>query len=306
MSTFLVGSDIKKQLLINIHKANTNIFIASAFVKAAAFEELCKTMTTKFNQTPVLIVRWDLNDLLLGASDLEIYNIAKQYGWKIYINFKLHAKVYIVDNLCMVGSSNLTNRGLMGGDKIRNIESVLQVENQKNINEWFISLINKSHLLNDDLYKKNFLEVNSKKKKKIKEERETYSKDFLLSLELKIKLYTKDLFWSEKPSFDITNTDFIHDVELLGININDLLSSEVIKKEFLESYAWLWLQRNIQEEKYFGELSQLLHNSLLDDPVPYRKTVKILLRNLLTWANILLPEVIIVDRPNHSQRIRLL
>ena len=49
-----------------------------------------------------------------------------------------------------------------------------------------------------------------------------------------------------------------------------------------------------------------LHNALVEDPKPYRREVKELLSNLLSWVEELEMEEIVIDRPNYSQRIRIL
>ena len=72
--------------------------------------------------------------------------------------------------------------------------------------------------------------------------------------------------------------------------------------------AYLWLLSVLAEnsnELYFGELTQLLHDTLVEDPRPYRKDVKVLLINLLGWINELDMEEVIIDRPRHSQRLRI-
>ena len=79
---------------------------------------------------------------------------------------------------------------------------------------------------------------------------------------------------------------------------------------FSETKCYLWLKEELKKkdnhELYFGEATALLHNVLLNDPKPYRKEVKDLLSNLLSWITALDCEEIVVDRPNHSQRIRLI
>lgn len=56
---------------------------------------------------------------------------------------------------------------------------------------------------------------------------------------------------------------------------------------------------------YFGELSASLHNTVVSDPKPYRKDIKIMLGNLLRLIEELEMEEIVIDRPNYSQRIRM-
>ena len=53
----------------------------------------------------------------------------------------------------------------------------------------------------------------------------------------------------------------------------------------------------------FGAISSRLHNAILDDPIPYRKEVKVLVANLYSWFE-LMPETFEVSRPRHSQVIR--
>ena len=56
---------------------------------------------------------------------------------------------------------------------------------------------------------------------------------------------------------------------------------------------------------YFGQLTAELHDALVEDPKPYRKDVKTLLANLLAWTQALRMEEVVIDKPSHSQRVRL-
>jgi hypothetical protein len=60
-------------------------------------------------------------------------------------------------------------------------------------------------------------------------------------------------------------------------------------------------------EVYFGALSAALHDWLVEDPAPYRREVKVLVKNIYGWvANLSASSIgLCVDRPNHSERIRL-
>ena len=72
--------------------------------------------------------------------------------------------------------------------------------------------------------------------------------------------------------------------------------------------CYLWLLNLVKnqspQEMYFGAATAALHNALLNEPKPYRKEVKQLLSNLLTWIDELEVSELLVDRPNHSQRVR--
>ena len=82
----------------------------------------------------------------------------------------------------------------------------------------------------------------------------------------------------------------------------------VVKDAFRWSNAYLWLLNVLKENDgcmYFGAISEKLHNSLVSDPKPYRKDVKLLLSNMLNLITLLQMDEIVIDRPNYSQRIRL-
>jgi hypothetical protein len=70
-----------------------------------------------------------------------------------------------------------------------------------------------------------------------------------------------------------------------------------------------WLTRELSAvedgQLYFGAIAAKLHEALIDDPRPYRRDVKTLLVNLLSWIK-LYPECgLQVDRPGYSERVRL-
>ena len=70
----------------------------------------------------------------------------------------------------------------------------------------------------------------------------------------------------------------------------------------------MWLVNKLKElpnsEIYFGALSAELHKVIINDPKPFRKEIKNLQSNLLNWITELKMDDVIIDRPNHSQRIR--
>lgn len=81
---------------------------------------------------------------------------------------------------------------------------------------------------------------------------------------------------------------------------------EQLRNSLRWSTAYLWLIDVVVEkngEIYFGELASKLHDSLVTDPKPYRKDVKMLLANLLQMIVALDMPEIGVDRPNYSQRV---
>ena len=83
-----------------------------------------------------------------------------------------------------------------------------------------------------------------------------------------------------------------------------------IKENFLKSTIFNWLIARIKksenQEIYFGSLSSIIHDSLLDDPKPYRQDVKKLQANLYSFLKYYKPNNIVLDIPKtRSERIQL-
>ena len=101
------------------------------------------------------------------------------------------------------------------------------------------------------------------------------------------------------------NEDTIHDKVLLNIYYNDNFSVVELKSNFvnLDLYKWFIKQIKNKENRSFsfGELSALIHNSLFDDPKPYRKQIKILQSHFIKFLEVLKLENIKIERPNYSQ-----
>ena len=126
------------------------------------------------------------------------------------------------------------------------------------------------------------------------------------------KLWVHNFPWAnanELLALDNLSDNANHDLELLGLN-KDNFNSDLIKQNLLNSRVYNWLINQIKkqenEEIYFGNLSSIIHNSLLDDPTPYRKNVKELQANLYSYIKVFLKNEIDIDVPyKKSERLRL-
>ena len=86
------------------------------------------------------------------------------------------------------------------------------------------------------------------------------------------------------------NENIIHDLELFGLKKEEI-NKEKLQSAFQQSKIYKWLVNQIlnseNKEVYFGNLSSIIHNSLLDDPTPYRKTIKEIQSNLYVFIRTL-------------------
>lgn len=108
---------------------NEEITVFSPYIKTEQIQKLNQLKTIKR-----VIVRWELRDLCLGVSDLDLYDYCKENGITLYRNTRIHLKVLWNNRSELIyGSANVTNKGIgelgeynyeiAGESNIENIET---------------------------------------------------------------------------------------------------------------------------------------------------------------------------------------
>ena len=123
-----------------------------------------------------------------------------------------------------------------------------------------------------------------------------------------VVLHNSSVWVYDFPWVDIKRKDFSHIDKEHDMKVFMLDGS---RNTFLSSKAFRWLVDVLKEssshEGYFGSITQKLHDALSDDPRPYRKDVKQLLTNLLSYCKEYAKEYVLIDVPgSHSERVRLI
>jgi hypothetical protein len=307
----ILGTEAFRNLLgESLKKSKTRIVILSAYVKKIGMNWL-KDRLKDNNVECTIVSRWQKGDLATGSSDLECYTLCKENNWKFKILNDLHAKVMLIDNKDLfIGSPNLTGSG-MSLIPVSNKELGVRIQATESDIKTVNGLIEDAILVDDGIY--NDLKQWKDKLPKIVK---TSIPDYPESLKNKLKenfdkIWVHNFPWStveELLNIEKMNESILHDLELFGLSKNNL-SKNILKNKFEKSKIFNWLinQINKQDHKeiYFGSLSTLIHNNLLDDPRPYRKEVKDLQVNLFNFIKTLNPKQIKFDRPNFSERVRL-
>ena len=105
--------------------AEREVILCAPFVKAKVLRIILEAVPPA---VPVRIVtRWRPAEIASGLSDLEVYDIAKErLHTELRLLDSLHAKLYVADNDCLVGSANLTAAAL-GWRPDPNVEILLHV-----------------------------------------------------------------------------------------------------------------------------------------------------------------------------------
>lgn len=286
-SNIFVNEDFRLRLEEQTKKLSSNLVIYSAFVKINALKWLADLIPS--STMVQIIARWQVNDLVVNASDIEAYSFCKNMGWQFGIQNTLHSKVFIFDKTTIfVGSANLTDRGL-SISKNGNIEiGTILDANIQDLSK-LDKLAGDVIWLNDNLFEHIYKHING-----IKENTQnniSWSKELKLILEKPINfLWINELFWTSPDEIlnpNLDNKDHQHDIDLLDLDIQ-YLSPQLIDQKFINSNAYKFLLNQIEnsdenKHKNFGWVTHLFHNAVLDDPPPYRSSIKHYVKSLFAW-----------------------
>ena len=95
-----------------IRNATSRIVIVAPYIKSATIRRLLKTIPDMVSEL-ACITRWLPEDIVSGVCDLEIFDDVTQIqGGRLLVHPHLHAKYYSNGQETLVGSANLTSRGL--------------------------------------------------------------------------------------------------------------------------------------------------------------------------------------------------
>ena len=310
----LLNTETFRNLLGNaLEKSQNSVIILSAYVKSVGVNWLKDKIINK-NVKCTIVTRWNKGDLAQGSSDLECYSLAKDNGWTFKVLQDLHAKVMLIDNdILFIGSPNLTGKGMSLvpvsneelGIKVKPLNEDLKIINQ--LVEDAISI--DENIINKlEEWQKNLPKIDKPKIPNFPSSiEETFKEKF-------DKLWVNNFPWCD-VEYLISNADkkednVIHDLDLFGLgNIEISKFEKNLKESFFRSKLFSWLIKKLESEDnkaiYFGRLSSLIHDNLVDDPKPYRKDVKQLQTNLYSYIKYFKPRNIQYDRPNFSEIIKL-
>lgn len=295
----ILSSDRLKKRIESLSSGISELTLLTAYIKLSAIKWLVSLLRddVKLN----IVARLNPQDIISGASDIDAIELALSKGWSCFRLPELHAKLYLINNnKLFVGSANFTAHGfLLYG--IGNLEATIEVDASISHIDFINTIISKS--IRISLEKLVEIKRQIANFESSKQENDLYWDEDVPNL---VEIWSADFPWS--TAYHLFHDDNHHDRELFGVKLSD---DEVqLERKFKKSKAFLWLHSQLIQtedgELFFGRLSSILHNALLDDPSLYRKDVKILLSNLLDYSKCYATDVVIIDRPSYSERVRLI
>jgi hypothetical protein len=234
-------------------------------------------------------------------------------GWSFYMRLDFHGKVYAVPGAgILVGSANTTGNGL-GFSNMPNSEVCTLVQSSEGNLDLIEKLFSGATLVTENI----FAQLKTALTESVPQDQvaEEWPKSVMDVIEPQEQhssvLFVGECLWTDLEwlsSLDNFGEDARHDLSLIGMTETEVFDRTKLERLFRKAAIYNWLVKSLESnsgESYFGRLSAELHAALADDPVPQRRDVKVLLQNLLSWVGMLEIKEIRIDRPNHSQRIRL-
>lgn len=131
--------------------AERELLLVAPFIKLEALQRVLCGLSDDLAVT--CVTRWRPNEIALGVSDLEIWNLFRDHpNRKLYLRHDLHAKFYRADEQCLVGSANLTLTAL-GWTQTPNYELLVESGQTEQLIAFEEQLFASVVEADDDLYR---------------------------------------------------------------------------------------------------------------------------------------------------------
>lgn len=301
----ITNSQELRRVITSELKCVSSLIALSAYVTYPGVQWFLKNLPLGAKLT--IVGRFSPQDFINGASDTRGIRCLLVEGHDVRVLQHLHAKVTLFDKrYILVGSANCTGKGY-GLFENSNVEATVgfKIEDES-LAESTLSIVNSATPLT--------LEVLDKMDIYLSQQVKPINPEITNMWPLDILFHSHGLFVADLPlspplndgknsKCNSSDTEFAI-IEKLGNNF------DLAQAKFKSSKVYIWLMSKIETYDSvnglsFGYVSSLLHDALLDDPSPYRRTVKDLQANLYKYLELYAEdEVQIYKLGQRSQFIR--
>ena len=291
------------------------VIILSPFITT---DYLCDLLNE--HQEVHIVTSWRKDHLLAGVSNLSLYDeVRKRDGWTLYINDRLHAKVYCKNfETVMIGSANLTRTAMSDGVN-SNIELLVNDSCNLEMEREIRNVLRTSLCLNDELFEiyhrwyhsveQSASTVDTGSVILPNPDREMFLVSQLPATASPVRLWklisgkeTPETSWSEQHAVTHDMANFGLPKHLEYEEFQFVLIETMRRQTFFSTFT----EEINSEGLRFGAAKQWIHERCIDDPVPYRKELTRTVQNLFAWIVALYPDEFEIIQPRHSQIIRRL
>ena len=259
-------------------------YVVAPFININALERILLNV-----DDAMILTSWRPDHLVSGYSTLDLYKACKEKGWTLFINDRLHAKIYSNTLLhCFLGSSNVTEAALYSNPG--NIECMTYIgdigtKGRIEINRLFAL----STLVDDRIYNQYLRWYESLDQSvdldEIKGPRiDDLSPYYISQLPATDDPHTLYDCIENRVSFD---SSIEHDFAIYGVmdfdQSQDLFMEQLSSNFFNHPFIKLFEQRVKEKPIYFGEAKLWVQENCVNVPLPHRKDLTALVHNLFYW-----------------------
>lgn len=299
---------------LTIANNDEQIFLYIPYIQTKILAKLVENLDNKI----IIITTWEPNDLLSGSSELELYPFCKEKKITLYINNKIHLKVYSVDlKSAIIASGNISHNGLMPDG---NYECGVLVNKLLSMDRLYFEKIRKESILVNEPFYKSILQWYNNQAKIIPKEAKLedvithpVKRNFLISaLPMTKNIYDlidgyEKINSGVEPSTDSeTIACIFHDLANYNIDLG-LTEEDFLKKLKIQFFSHPFIKKIdefIAPEAYFGRIKEWVQVNCVDVPIPSRRELTENVQVLYDWFEKLGDGRYIIDVPgSHSQRI---
>ncbi|MDE0448371.1 MAG: phospholipase D-like domain-containing protein [Spirochaetaceae bacterium] len=117
----MLGADLLKFLA----GARREVLIAAPFIRLSPFQRLIDAVHPDICVR--VVTRWRPTEVIAGVSDIDVLLATRSRNIPLLLQNDLHAKLYLADDACLVGSANITDTAL-GWRQPANLELLVRTE----------------------------------------------------------------------------------------------------------------------------------------------------------------------------------
>jgi len=268
-----------KNYLILAQK-NERIFLYVPYIKTKILQQLVDEIDNRIT----IITTWQMNDLISGSSELELFEFTQREKIDLYIHNKIHLKVYSINlETAIASSGNISQRGLLPNG---NYEFGVFVEKLSTHDRMYLEKIrNEAIFVNEEVYQK-YLKDYEKCKKAAPPRIEfedpviTLKKDYFLKSALPMTENIQDLV--EGYQKINSNNNPSENPEITSCIYHDLANYEIeiglsrkeflhkLKKQFFSHPFICLIDRFLvdSDRPQFGVIRDFVRNNCTDVPLP--------------------------------------
>ena len=132
--------------------AKEDVVIVAPYIKAVPLDRVLSQLMDHVTSV-TCVTRWLPEDIASGVCDLDVLTIVNaKKGGRLLVHPQLHAKYYRGDDRCLIGSANLTARGL-GWMAPANVELLIELPSSfPGLRDWEATLIDSAVLATSELH----------------------------------------------------------------------------------------------------------------------------------------------------------